>query len=324
MTDEIQPVKEPGFDDAIFRIGAVSRVTRIPAPTLRMWERRYTVVKAGRSPKHARLYSKADVSRLTLIKQLVDLGHAISTVANLSLPQLQEIRSNYGQAATRPGEQSPPKVLLVGEGLIERFRLAPDAARSFNVVGRCATLQEMHRLPAEFRAEFAIIDIDAIDPRTMSDLIATTQRIGSRSTIVIYGFAPPEVLDRATSKLTLMRRPIDIATLARLCGTSVVTVTTDKSAWLGDGLKPGIPPRRFDNTVLERIAASTTTIKCECPQHLVELVRSLIAFEKYSAQCENRNASDAALHVYLHETTARARAMMEEALDRVASMEKLI
>jgi hypothetical protein len=49
----------------------------------------------------------------------------------------------------------------------------------------------------------------------------------------------------------------------------------------------------------------------------------LTAFEIYSAQCSNRDAEDAALHHYLHQTTARARELIEIALAKVVEAEKI-
>ena len=45
------------------------------------------------------------------------------------------------------------------------------------------------------------------------------------------------------------------------------------------------------------------------------------AFEIYSSQCANRDDEDAALHRYLHQTTAQARSLIEIALERVAEAE---
>jgi hypothetical protein len=53
----------------------------------------------------------------------------------------------------------------------------------------------------------------------------------------------------------------------------------------------------------------------------VQLVTSLVAFETYSRECENRNADDAALHAFLNVATARARSMLEAALARVVEAE---
>jgi hypothetical protein len=66
-----------------------------------------------------------------------------------------------------------------------------------------------------------------------------------------------------------------------------------------------------------------SAVECECPQHLAQLVTDLSAFEIYSAKCANRDDDDAALHRYLHQTTAQARALIEAALLQVAEAEGL-
>ena len=57
--------------------------------------------------------------------------------------------------------------------------------------------------------------------------------------------------------------------------------------------------------------------------HLARLIDRLLNFEHYSAECESRNAEDAALHGYLHNITAQARHLMERALARVVELENL-
>jgi hypothetical protein len=52
-------------------------------------------------------------------------------------------------------------------------------------------------------------------------------------------------------------------------------------------------------------------------------LQGLAAFEKYSSECEDRNPADAALHSFLHRTTAAVRRSMEEALDYVVQAEGL-
>ena len=104
-----------------YRIGAVARLTGISVDRLRAWERRYAVVETRRTESLGRIYSRDDVERLTMIKQLVDLGNPISSVANLSDSQLRErlqqdnrSRQQVQQFATRPvraavlGLPSPP------------------------------------------------------------------------------------------------------------------------------------------------------------------------------------------------------------------------
>ena len=84
-----------------------------------------------------------------------------------------------------------------------------------------------------------------------------------------------------------------------------------------------VAPRRFNQQQLANLSMVQSAVECECPQHLAQLVSDLSAFEIYSAKCANRDDDDAALHRYLHETTAEARAMIEAALLRVAEAEGL-
>ena len=53
------------------------------------------------------------------------------------------------------------------------------------------------------------------------------------------------------------------------------------------------------------------------------MVKDLVAFEIYSAECENENEQDAALHNYLHATSAQARSMLEEAMAHLIRVEEI-
>ena len=78
-----------------------------------------------------------------------------------------------------------------------------------------------------------------------------------------------------------------------------------------------LPPPRFSRETLRRLAAMQPTLVCECPRHLAELLTSLLAFEDYSQQCEDRSPEDADTHAFLRAATGRARVAMEQALMRV-------
>ena len=81
------------------------------------------------------------------------------------------------------------------------------------------------------------------------------------------------------------------------------------------------PPRRYSDSALLRLGAIDSAVDCECPRHMAEVVRTLAGFESYSAQCEDRNEEDAALHARLHQSSAQARAIMEEALEHLVKVE---
>ena len=108
-----------------YRSGTAARLAGIPVETLRVWERRYGVVGPGLSPRGHRLYATEDVSRLALIKQLVDLGTPIGSIATLPLASLRQMRDAADAAlhVARVGPEGWPqavRVALVGEALAEQ------------------------------------------------------------------------------------------------------------------------------------------------------------------------------------------------------------
>jgi len=54
----------PSIDEPKYRIGAVCRLTGISQHVLRVWEKRYGVVRPLRSETDRRLYRESDVSPL--------------------------------------------------------------------------------------------------------------------------------------------------------------------------------------------------------------------------------------------------------------------
>ena len=63
--------------------------TGLSPDLLRAWEKRYGAVTPVRSPGGQRLYSDADVARLTLLARAVESGRAIGQIAHLPLDDLQ-------------------------------------------------------------------------------------------------------------------------------------------------------------------------------------------------------------------------------------------
>lgn len=96
-----------GASAAIARhpVRVVSHRTGLSAHALRAWERRYGVVTPVRTDAGQRLYSDADIERLTLLKTLTDRGYAISQVATLAGAELQRLYADaLPSAAELPGQ----------------------------------------------------------------------------------------------------------------------------------------------------------------------------------------------------------------------------
>ncbi len=314
--------------DSSYRIGAVSRLTGVPADTLRVWERRYGVVEPQRTGGGSRLYSQHDVARLELIKRLVDAGHAIGTVANLTLEQLQAraatVQSAQAASDARPG-QGPLGLVLVGNTLPLRLAagLRELDADAFVLAGSFADPAEFAAAAGELQADVLVVEMPTLNDDGSTQVRRMQRQCGARRLIVVYGFAQSRALGRLEEQgIVALRFPVTWEELRRVCApalpaTRAVPGLEDFESALGAAL----PQRRFDDRQLAIVAGASTTIRCECPHHLADLIISMARFEQYSAECENRSRDDAALHAFLHVTTARARAMLEEALQKLVEVE---
>lgn len=307
-----------------YRIGAVSRLTGIPTDTLRIWERRYELVKPQRTKKGGRLYSQDDVTRLTMIKTLVDRGHAIGTVARLELQELRNRLAQSGPHRATEMADSHTRLCIAGEALSIRVRHAQNIPEGIDVVGVYSDLE--HFLEDENDCDTLIIELPFMDHETVRRIQDADLRKHAQHIVVVYAFAPSAVLRQLQRlRVETERAPVTLEHLwQRILGPSSNTVDTSALAFEPDVItSEPAPPRLFSNAQLASLSQITTTLKCECPHHMSSIIETLVAFEEYSTRCENQTTQDAALHAYLHVMTAKARWLMEVALGKLAEVEGL-
>jgi hypothetical protein len=312
-----------------YRSGTAARLAGIPVETLRVWERRYRIVGPRLSPRGHRLYSAEDVSRLTLIRQLVDLGSPIGSVANLPLPALREMVSaataaSHGISPGSAASRRPIRVALVGEALTEQVVRDGALNPALDIVATCAGQDGAAEALRGVSADVLAIELPTLQPGAVATVDALVQAAGARHAVVAYRFAPTAVVGALRDRgHTVVRAPLDAADLERLCRDTIAPDANPAS--LGSSPLPldVVPCPRFDDQSLTRLARALTTLNCECPRHLVDLLLSLGTFERYSAECANRSPSDAVLHRHLQRVAGSARVLFEDALVRVARAEGL-
>ncbi len=308
-----------------FKIGAVARITGIPADTLRMWERRYTVVTPRRGQGSSRLYSREDITRLTLIKQLVDRGSAISTVANLTREQLlEQLDLMQGGSGYEQGGATDVscRVMICGDALPLKMSGEAEDYAGIEILGAYASMAEFEMQAAAHQPDVIVLEYPALMPETISEIRTQLRRSGAQKAIIIYGFATRDVVRSLHGGNTIpLRAPVDAIQLRQQCRQAVAQSQQHGRSYDEDAFSDDIPARLFNAEELVQLAQSSTTVECECPHHLVDIIQRLSSFEAYSAECENRGPEDAALHAYLHGATARVRATMEKALERVVRAE---
>jgi DNA-binding transcriptional MerR regulator len=327
------------------RSGAVARMLRMPVATLRVWERRYQLTQAELSASGQRLYSASDVQRLALLKRLSDLGHAIGSLAALDMQQLHEVAATHARALaqTHPAEVAPA---TGGVWPSEAWRLAVICSAPGNAL--CKQLQSpelLRRLsrPVQLlgpfgdatQAEAALqgLRVDALlvqAPHVQTDWLAGLQSnvptLAALPRALLYRFAPDAACAALVDAGTLLlREPQSDSALGQwlqgLLAASVPPASPAAPNPATDAL--AIAPRRWDDAALADFAGLSSTVACECPRHVAELLMQLAHFETYSAECEDRSPSDAQLHRYLRHVAARSRASFEAALEHIALHEGL-
>ncbi len=309
-----------------YRIGTVSRMTGISPDTLRIWERRYDVVTPQRSAGGGRLYSSEDIARLKLIGRLVDEGDAISVVAGLTHDELLR-RVEETHSVVQPiARDEPFRLVVIGELLSAKFKTAKDALTSVDLVAWYASPQAFLVDANTVDADILLIEQPSLQSETAVQIADWLDRINAAHAVVVYRFATQQALQHLPrSKCSTLRAPVDPETVQRHCLAVLGQQPSPKSdqAEVEFDLDQAAPPRHYSDEALAKLAAISTTIKCECPRHLAELITSLSAFEKYSAECESRNLKDAELHAYLNATSSKARHLFEVALSQVIEAEKI-
>lgn len=301
---------------AAYRTGVAARMAGLPVETLRVWERRYQLSSPERSPRGQRLYSVEQVQRLRLLKQLADQGHAIGTLATLTLEQLQAM------LGAQPSLSSPAlRVIAVGATLAPRlsgnatdhdgavaFMAGPDV----RVIGACARLEDAGSLPRN--ADVLIIETSELDVHALAPIERARDATDPGAVVVLYRFCANATIRTLRAQGCLVARiPAQLTELAPLC----------RSAVAGSNLAALAPASAvaFNEEALAKIMTLRNPIACECPRHLAELLMMVGSFERYSAQCESRSDADAHLHMTLHQAAGQARGILEVAMSRLLQTE---
>ena len=322
-----------------YRSAAVARMVRMPVATLRIWERRYGVVSPQTSPAGHRLYSAEQVQRLALLKQLTDLGHAIGELARLDSAALEQVAATHAQAMARSQGHRPAtpwRVTLVDACGVTRWQPAalalPRPLSWVSVFDDLLALADRRRRRGEPASDALIVVRPSLLAEDVPLLRRAARACGAGRLGVRHGFTSREVARQLREAgVSLLREPADDAAVTAwlrdlaqpAAPEAVVVADRPDPVWtVAASAAPG--PRRYDDATLTAFAQLSSTIACECPRHVAELLLQLSQFEAYSAECGHRSAEDAALHRYLQQVAASARGLFEAALERVAEQEGLM
>ena len=291
--------------DDVYRIATVSNLTGIPVQTMR-------------SATNARLYRRADIKRLPLLKAAVDAGHAIGTVASLTERKVR-VRFEFMPAGVAKTPERGCRVLVCGKALAARLAAAWQDQTGVRVQ---AIMAAPSAVGPDSPDEVGVVIVDApvleaILPGALWQLQAATR---ARDATVLYGFGNRQTPARLDDINVIARvTPADPAQLARIRLLGLLGLAVDPKApdhFLHMLNHPAA--RCYDDMYLGQTPSS---VQRECPNHVVDLLMQLNAFERYSLACESANATDASVHAMLYLASGHSREILEEALRHLLAHE---
>jgi hypothetical protein len=247
------------------------------------------------------------------------------------------------------------KLALLGESFPSQLRENPQALRDVQVVWSGTSLDAFRNEVPGMRPDVLALDfleLNGVETGVVPTLLEDSQ---ARHAIVTYRFARRGVLQQyPAGRVRLLQGPISLSLLRAHVHLAVLddvlkpptgrevesprTPPPPASSVPASNIQMGAPggatlatvtvparprPPRYTQEQLGTLLEYASSVKCECPNHLSQIVSSLQAFEEYSKHCENRNEADREVHAMLYRYTAGARAVMEEALDALVKHENI-
>ena len=313
---------------SLHKIGAVSSLSGVPTPTLRVWELRYETFEPQKTESKHRLYTDDDVLKATILKRLTEQGHAISNIAKLSTTALnnllqQQQETNQRKASADLKGQTV-SIAVIGLPLAAKIE-SKKFTFSFNnqvirITDIFSTLQQALEAKFQKNPQILLIHTNSLHAGVQVDIHRLAQINNALQIIVLYNYGQEPIIESMKHCGMIVRRePISDSDLADLIN-SVLLINNESSPWnLTTGML--IPPRKYDDIELMRVASISTDVLCECPKHVSEIITQLASFEQYSHECLNNSTEDAHLHAYLSSVSGSARALFESALEMVAKHE---
>lgn len=312
----------------LHRIGAVSSLSGVAVPTLRVWESRYGAFAPFKSRGRHRLYSDDDVLKAGLLRQLTSNGHAISTIANLDVSELNALLNKHRQSAGSAQQSSQSRrivsVAIISVALATRFQSntlhQSIAGLDFQLTDTFVDLDSALHRPFQSKPDILLVRVNTLHMGVHASLKSIIDQHQIQQVIVLYSYGQDRVADAMKSSGMIVRRePIVEAELVELINAALLIDPRCSNDFLHPGVM--IPARKYSDEVLVDVAGISTNVLCECPRHVAELITQLANFEQYSQECLSNTDKDAHLHAQLASISGTARAMFERALEMVAEHE---
>jgi MerR family transcriptional regulator, light-induced transcriptional regulator len=311
-----------------FRSGVAARLAGVPVETLRVWERRYGIT--GKSPGLGahRLYGQEDIDRLALLKRLVDLGQSIGTIAHLDMPALETIQTSLiamSKAARKNAADQPIQIALIGSVLGSAVFKEALESEHLRVTVQATSLSQFESVGAAAGFDALFIEVPTLLDNTAEEIRQSAELFGIKRIVLFYRFAPNALIRKLRMRgYSVVRMPFDAQEVVMLCSALLDQEIRSEIEAVDQPVDADASDPKFSTETLMRLTQVKSGVYCECPSQLADLLISITAFERYSAQCASQTPEDAALHKRLESSAAKARKIIETAITEVIRHEKIL
>ncbi|OOG61553.1 hypothetical protein B0E46_16435 [Rhodanobacter sp. B04] len=207
----------------------------------------------------------------------------------------------------------------------------PEESRHLEVVLKASDLETFRKGLQNISPRVVVLDLALLGSSPESEVKAIEDAVKPELTMIVYAFAKWDLIEALRGKgRHVLRAPISVRALRANLVHLIVRSLLDKPEPAPEPTVPAgklpagpAPQRRFDDVQLANLQEIISTVDCECPNQVADLVLALNAFENYSHDCKNRNADDAKVHAMLARVTGHARALMETAMAELCAFENI-
>ncbi|MCA9627404.1 MAG: hypothetical protein KC766_07050 [Myxococcales bacterium] len=217
------------------------------------------------------------------------------------------------------------RIAVLDDRLPAQIRENPGAFEGVDLVWTGTDVEQLKASARLTRPSVLIVNVELLGGHSPENLTQLLDATHADLVLCLYTFARREALEAMNQgKLRAIRVPVSLATLR----TQMMSVIV-RQLLSSDADQPRRDPEPveapvFTSAQLGRLQEVRSTIDCECPNHLAELVIGLRAFEEYSARCSSKDDRDRDVHRSLNQAAARARHEMEQALLAVVKHEGIV
>jgi DNA-binding transcriptional MerR regulator len=292
-------------EQELYRIGTVASLTGLSVERLRAWERRYDLTPAQKTGK-TRFYSREQLQQLQLIKHLIDQGQPISSLAALSISQL-EARIDSQPAEPVVASLHAPSVGLIGANLVtlEQQEQERETPRRIDIATRWANMAAFTTEQKQARGalEEPAVMVVQLPVLSLQPVEKIRNFYPNAKLVMIYQFTQADALSAfEEAGIPTLKWPVSWQEIEH-------TVISESGQPARAGRQV---PRHYSDEELIAIGSQDDD-PTRCPQHLVEAIHQLNALASYTADCAREQTTPQAM-LNAQSDISQARAHLEVAL----------